>query len=130
MEKVGLGEKGSLAERVYFLCRKVPRGKVTTYKELGGALGIKGYRAIGQVLRCSPGLPTVPCHRVVRSDGRLGGFKGESKGKEVEEKRRLLEKEGIKVMGGKVDLGKFLFRFRNVSHRRNHYNSIHRYRRT
>ncbi|MEK6951311.1 MAG: MGMT family protein [Nanoarchaeota archaeon] len=117
MEKVRWGEKKSLAkrarfaERVYSLCKGIPKGKVTTYKELGRALEIKGYQAIGQVLRCSPGLPLVPCHRVVKSDGSLGGFKGKTGGKEVEEKRGLLAKEGINSIGGKINLNKYLHHF-------------------
>ena len=67
-------------ERVYSALRKVPRGRVTTYKELGHALKSTAYRAIGQALRCNPYAPEVPCHRVVASDGTLGGFKGKRAG--------------------------------------------------
>ncbi len=104
--------KGKLAEQVYELCKQVPKGKVTTYKEIGTVLGMKGYQAIGQVLRCNPYAPIVPCHRVVKSDGSLGGFKGRLQGKEIVEKERLLKKEGVIIQEGKVDLGKCLFRFR------------------
>lgn len=97
----------SFAERVYSLCRKVPKGKVTTYGEIARALNTKGYRAIGQVLRCNPYAPQVPCHRVVKSDGSVGGFKREKSGGEIEEKIRLLEKERVKIVDGKVDLRKF-----------------------
>lgn len=101
------------AEKVYELCRRIPKGKVTTYKELARALKTKGYQAIGQALRRNPYSPIVPCHRVVASDGSLGGFKGKRQGKEVEEKKRLLEKEGVEIVDGKVDLGTVLFQFRN-----------------
>ncbi len=100
-------EAASFAEKVYSLCRKIPNGKVTTYSEIARVLNTKGYRAVGQALRCSPGMPDVPCHRVVKSDGSLGGFKGKSAGKEIEEKIMLLEKEGIGIAGGRINLGEF-----------------------
>ena len=103
--------KGKLAEQVYQLCKQVPQGKVTTYREIAQTLGIKGYQAIGQVLRCNSYAPIVPCHRVVKSDGSLGGFKGCMVGKEIVEKEMLLRKEGVTVTEGKVDLEKCLFRF-------------------
>ncbi len=100
----------SFAERVYFLCRKIPKGKVTTYAEIARTLHIKGYQAIGQALRCNPYAPFVPCHRVIKSDGSVGGFKGKKKGKEMREKIGLLRKEGVRVVEGKVDLDKYSFR--------------------
>lgn len=108
-------EKISFSEKVYSWCRKIPKGKVTTYAEIARTLHIKGYQAIGQALRCNPYAPEVPCHRVVKSDGkvggfRVGGFRGKKEGKEIEEKIRLLEKEGIKIMEEKVDLDKYFFR--------------------
>lgn len=103
-------EEVRFAEKVYAVCRKIPKGKVTTYGEIGKVLGTTGYQAIGRALRCSPGMPQVPCHRVVKSDGSIGGFKGKKEGKEIEEKIRLLEKEGVKVVERKVDLEKYSFR--------------------
>ncbi len=94
----------NFAEKVYALCQKIPRGKVTTYAEIARALDCKAYRAVGQALRCNPYAPSVPCHRVVRSDGSIGGFKGEVSGKEAGEKIKLLEKEGVRVEKYKVDL--------------------------
>ena len=102
--------KSKLAEQVYQLCQQVPKGKVTTYKEIGKVLGMKGYQAIGQILKKNPYAPIVPCHRVVKSDGSLGGFKGCLVGKEIVEKERLLKREGVLVLDGKVDLGKCLFK--------------------
>ena len=99
------------AARVYSLCQKIPKGKVTTYKIIAERLGMKSYRAVGQALRCSPGMPAVPCHRVVASDGSLGGFKGKRTGKEVEEKRALLEKEGVKIIDNTVNLERYFYRF-------------------
>ncbi|HLD40506.1 MAG TPA: MGMT family protein [Candidatus Nanoarchaeia archaeon] len=104
-------EKRKLAEQVYQLCKQVPQGKVTTYREIAQALGIKGYQAIGQVLRCNPYAPIVPCHRVVKSDGSLGGFKGCVVGKEIIEKQMLLKKEGVEIKENKIDLQQFGFSF-------------------
>jgi len=102
----------SLSEKVYKLCKKIPEGKVSTYLELGKALDTKAYRAIGQCLKHNPNAPIVPCHRVVSSSGLIGGFKGKTSGKEIEEKIKLLEKEGIKFQGKKIiDFEKVLFKF-------------------
>lgn len=99
------------SDGVYNLCRKVPKGKVTTYKDIAQCLGTKGYRVVGQVLKCNPYAPKVPCHRVVRSDGNIGGFKGETRGKNILEKIKLLNDEGVKIEKGKIDLRKYKFNF-------------------
>ncbi len=103
----------SFSDRVYALCQQIPRGKVTTYKEIGRALGGKGqvYRAVGRALRDNPRSPHVPCHRVVKSSGELGGFKGKTKGQAITQKINLLEKEDVQVVEGKVNLQKCLFQF-------------------
>lgn len=61
---------------VYELCSKIPCGKVTTYGEIAKALGggAQMARAVGNALNKNPYAPMVPCHRVVRSDGTIGGF--------------------------------------------------------
>src|SRR3989338_7209957 len=66
-------------ERVYSLCKLIPKGKVSTYGEISRVLG-SSPRAVGQALRCNPFAPIVPCHRVVKSNGALGGFMGETVG--------------------------------------------------
>lgn len=90
--------------RVYALARKVPRGKVTTYSEIDRALQTNAYRRVGQALSRNRD-PKTPCHRVVKSDRSLGGY---SCG--AAEKQRLLRKEGVKIIRGKV-LEKQVFRF-------------------
>ncbi len=85
------------AEKTYALLKTVPRGRVTTYKALADALGTRAYRAIGQFMRTNPYAPMVPCHRVVASDGTIGGFNGG-----VAKKIRLLRAEGVKVSGNKI----------------------------
>lgn len=89
-------------ERVYDLLREVPRGKVTTYADLAHALGMNCPRAIGQAMRRNPYAPEVPCHRVVRSDGTIGGFMGETDGVAISRKESMLAAEGVEVVRGKV----------------------------
>lgn len=101
-----------LQEKTYKLLKKVPKGRVTTYKALADTLHTKGYRAIGQFMRTNPYAPTVPCHRVVASDGTIGGFMGHKSGKEIERKIRMLRAEGIKITGKRIaDFQHILFTF-------------------
>ncbi len=97
----------SFYERVYKLCRKVPKGRVTTYKILAEKLGTKAYRAVGTAMNKNPYAPKVPCHRVVNSDGNVGGFASG-----VRKKIRMLEKEGVKIRKNKIlNFEKVLYRF-------------------
>ncbi len=99
-------------ERVWELMKNIPRGKVTTYGLIAKKLNTRAYRAVGNACRNNPYAPIVPCHRVVRSDGSIGGFGGKTLGKWVERKTRLLKKEGVKVKNGRiVGFEKVLFRF-------------------
>ncbi len=94
----------SFDERVYSAICEVPRGKVITYKGIGRKLRTKAYRAIGQALKRNPDAPRVPCHRVVCSDGSLGGYCGKMKSRK---KVTLLRSEGVEVSGWKIDLQRF-----------------------
>lgn len=87
----------SFNQKIYSLLKKVPKGKVTTYKILAEAIGTKAYRAVGQAMKCNPYAPVVPCHRVVDSKGHLHGF---SQG--LKKKAELLAKEGIKIKNNKI----------------------------
>lgn len=82
-------------QKVYDACARVPRGRVATYAEMARAVGCPSPRAVGQALKQNPFAPRVPCHRVIASDRRLGGFAGQGSGPEVERKRSLLEAEGV-----------------------------------
>lgn len=96
-------------EQVWELLKKIPKGKVTTYKEIAHALNTKAYRAVGNACHNNPYSPVAACHRVVNSDGSIGGF---SSG--VKKKIKMLEREGVKVRNGKiVDFKKILFKFSN-----------------
>jgi methylated-DNA-[protein]-cysteine S-methyltransferase len=99
-------------ERCYEILKKVPKGKITTYKEIAKALKTQAYRAVGNAMKNNPYSPEVPCHRVIRSDGYVGGFKGKDKGKTVSEKIRLLKKEGIEFKGNKIkNFNEVFFKF-------------------
>jgi len=103
--------KNNFAEKVYDLVEKIPAGKVTTYKRLGELMSIRAYRAIGQVLARNPYVHEVPCHRVVRSDGGVGGFFGKKDLAASNEKARLLAEEGIEIEEGRVNLEEYMFSF-------------------
>ncbi|RLC40311.1 MAG: 6-O-methylguanine DNA methyltransferase [Candidatus Nealsonbacteria bacterium] len=76
-------------QKVFKIVKKIPRGKVLTYKEVAEKAGKpRAWRAVGNILAKNKN-PTIPCHRVIRSDGEIGGYnKGRRK------KRELLKKEG------------------------------------
>lgn len=97
----------SFNERCYAALRKVPKGKVTTYGELGKAMKTKAYRAVGNAMNRNPYAPRVPCHRVVRSSGEVGDFASGTKNKIM-----LLRKEGVKIVNGKVDFKRYRYKFK------------------
>ncbi len=102
----------TFSDDVYFLCKKIPKGRVSTYKEIARAMKTKAYRAIGQVLKNNPDAPHTPCHRIVASDGSIGGFMGKTSGKAIQKKIRLLRKEGIKVKNKRiVNFKKIVYKF-------------------
>ncbi len=85
------GTKFQLKVWKYLL--NIPRGKVKTYKEV--AIGIKrpkSARAVANACGKNPYAPKVPCHRVIRSDGKLGGYSGKGG---IKMKKTLLKKEGF-----------------------------------
>jgi len=94
-------------ERVYEVVRRIPKGKVTTYKEIGRILNVKAYRAIGNALNKNPYFPEVGCHRVVKLNGEVGKFAFG-----VDEKVRMLKAEGINIQSRRiVDFEKFFWRW-------------------
>jgi len=99
---MGAGESGGgFDERVWALCRLVPRGRVTTYGAIAEALGRPGAaRAVGGAMNRNPYAPEVPCHRVVGSGGRLTGYAGG-----LGKKRAMLEAEGVGFEGDRVAEG-------------------------
>ncbi len=95
-----------LYNNVYDLTKKIPRGRVATYGQIACALGNKNLsRVVGNILNKNC-FKDVPCHRVVMSDGNIGGFnKGAAK------KEKMLASENIIVKNKKTNLKKFLFKF-------------------
>ena len=87
---------------------KVPKGRITTYGELAKAVGLKnGQRTIGKIMNKNPFPVIIPCHRVVKSDGKVGGY---AYGEKV--KINMLTKEGIKIENGRIlDWKKRVYRF-------------------
>ena len=81
--------------RVYKALLEVPRGRVTTYADLGKYIGCKSPRAIGSAMRRNPFAPQVPCHRVIASGGKIGGFHGHRYGSWIKRKRVMLHEEGV-----------------------------------
>jgi len=100
------------AQSVYDVVKLVPEGKITTYKQISIKLGKKGSsQAIGQALRINPFAPIVPCHRVVNSDGSLGGYFGI---KNNNDKVNMLKKEGINIditTMNVINLDDYLYKF-------------------
>lgn len=91
----------SLQEKIYKIVSLIPKGKVATYKQIAELAGIRNPRLIGFYLHKNLDPKTIPCHRVVKSNGSLASgyaFGGMKKQKEI------LEKEGIKFDGNKINL--------------------------
>ncbi len=84
-------------EKVFSAAKRVPRGKVSTYKQLAQAIGSpSACRAVGNALNKNRDAG-VPCHRIVRSDGAVGGF-----ARGTREKQRILREEGVLIVRGRV----------------------------
>ena len=79
--------------KVWNYLKKIPRGKVKTYSEVAKAIGKPlAVRAVANAIGKNPLAPQIPCHRVIRSDGSLGGYSGKGG---IKTKRLLLKKEGV-----------------------------------
>ena len=79
--------------KVWAYLKKIPRGRVKTYAQVAKAIGKPlAVRAVANAIGKNPYAPKIPCHRVIRSDGSLGGYSGKGG---VKTKRFLLQKEGI-----------------------------------
>ncbi len=83
---------------VLLMVEKIPYGRISTYKAIAGALGdVQFARAVGNALNKNPEPVKIPCHRVVCSDGLIGGY---SQG--ISEKIKILTSEGIVVVDGRI----------------------------
>ena len=95
-------------KKIYKKLLQVPPGKITTYRELSRAIGFEnGQRVIGQIMKKNPFPVIITCHRVVRSDGKIGGY---AFGMDI--KKSMLVKEGICIKKNKIEnFENFFFRF-------------------
>jgi methylated-DNA-[protein]-cysteine S-methyltransferase len=85
-------------KRVLKAARKIPPGRTVSYKELAQMSGCpKAVRAVANVMRHNPFPLVIPCHRVIRSGGTIGGFGGKVSGPTIDLKRKLLAREGVRL---------------------------------
>ena len=81
--------------KVWNYLKKIPKGKVKTYLEVAKAIGKpRAFRAVANAVGKNPDPPIIPCHRVIRSDGSLGGYSGKGG---IQQKRLLLRLEKILI---------------------------------
>jgi len=77
----------------------VPHGKITTYNELSKSIGLEnGQRLVGQIMKKNPFPVIIPCHRVIKSNGDIGGYLFG-----IDIKKNMLRKEGICITKNKID---------------------------
>ena len=79
-------------KKVLLAVLKIPKGEVRSYAWVAEKAGTKAYRAVGQALKKNPYAPEIPCHRVIASDGSIGGYSGG-----VTRKKKLLLEEGVEL---------------------------------
>ena len=78
--------------KVWSYLKKIPKGKVKTYAQVAKAIGKpKAVRAVANAIGKNPFPPKIPCHRVIRSDGKLGGYSAKGG---IKTKKKLLKNEG------------------------------------
>ena len=85
------------SKKVYDLLNQIPKGKITTYKEIAKKLNSKAYQAIGKIISKNPNIPSTPCHRVVKINGDISGY-----ALGVDKKITLLKSEGIEIFNNKI----------------------------
>ena len=79
--------------KVWSYLKKIPRGSVKTYSQVAKGIGKRfAVRAVANAIGKNPNAPQIPCHRVIRSDGSLGGYSGKGG---IKTKKLLLKREGI-----------------------------------
>ena len=92
-----MGSNNTFNQRCYDLLCQIPKGKVVTYADIAHQLGNKAYQAVGNAMAKNPDLISVPCHRVVKTNGEIGQY---ALGKE--KKLALLSEEGVEIKSDKV----------------------------
>jgi methylated-DNA-[protein]-cysteine S-methyltransferase len=113
-----LAKLSSYQQAILRILAEIPKGKVTTYSDLAKELSVRdskwspsASRAVGTTMRNNPCGPQIPCHRVIKSDGTVGNFRGGEKGA-VDEKISMLRDEGVILVKGKIDLMKYRYKFK------------------
>ncbi len=104
-------EPTAFERRIYALAQRIPSGRVSTYGELARAAGCGSARAVGQALSRNPFAPTVPCHRIISSSLKPGGFLGCPEGGRAGRKLELLAGEGVLFAAGRLADASRLFHF-------------------
>jgi len=90
-------EHKTFKEKVFEIVKQIPKGSVLSYKEVAERAGrLKAYRAVGSILNKNYN-PVIPCHRVIRSDGKIGGYNRGAKRKAI-----LLAEENVIIRSRKV----------------------------
>lgn len=98
-----------IRDKVLKMMERIPKGKVTTYKIIAEKIGTNAYRAVGTAVKKNPYAPKIPCHRVVKSDGKIGFYSGKGG---IAAKIKMLQSEGIRIEKRRiVDFEKVLYRF-------------------
>ncbi len=89
----------NIEEKIYKKLLTVPHGKITTYNELSKSIGLEnGQRLVGQIMKKNPLPAIIPCHRVIKSNGDIGGYLFG-----IDIKKNMLRKEGICITKNKID---------------------------
>ena len=79
-------------QKVWMACHSIPSGTTRTYQWIAKEIGHpKAARAVGMALKVNPFAPAIPCHRVIRSDGKMGGYSGRGG---INRKLKMLQEEG------------------------------------
>ena len=94
-----------MQKKIYKKLLTVPHGKITTYNELSKSIGLEnGQRLVGQIMKKNPFPVIIPCHRVIKSNGDIGGYLFG-----IDIKKNMLRKEGICIIKNKIDNFKDVF---------------------
>ncbi len=93
------GDISDFAKICYQIVKKIPKGKVLTYKQVAKLAGSpRAWRAVGNILNKSASWRIkIPCHRVIGSDGKIGGYN-----KGTKKKAYLLKREGVVIWNGRI----------------------------
>ena len=84
-------------QRCYELLSKIPKGKISTYKQIAKTLNTKAYRAVGNAMANNPNPIIVPCHRIIKNNGLIGGY-----ALGIKKKISILKNEGITIKKGEI----------------------------